>query len=105
MTDLIAANAAVAPEAGVCIGTAHAAKVFNETDSLPKTLNTIADESAATGLSTATVARGVEAQRWGKADQDAQVDVWVCIFKMRARCPGRVWGAHLNKRERYIPLF
>jgi hypothetical protein len=54
----------VAAEAGVCIGTAHAAKVFNQTDSLPKTLNTIADESAARGLSEATVAR----QRRLKAD-------------------------------------
>jgi predicted transcriptional regulator len=49
---------------GRSVGTAHAAKVFNEKDSLPEELNTAADESAATGLSTATIYR----QRRLKAD-------------------------------------
>lgn len=54
----------VAAEVGCSVGTAHAAKVFSENDSLPEKLNTVADESAATGLSTATIYR----QRRLKAD-------------------------------------
>ena len=47
----------VAAEVGCSVGTAHAAKVFSETDSLPKKLNTAADESETAGLSTATIYR------------------------------------------------
>ena len=54
----------VAEQVGCSVGTAHAAKVFSQTDSLPKPLNTASDESAATGLSTATIYR----QRKLKAD-------------------------------------
>jgi len=54
----------VAAEVGCSVGLAHAAKVFSETDSLPIKLNTASDESAATGLSTATIYR----QRRLKAD-------------------------------------
>jgi len=54
----------VAAEVGCSVGTAHAAKVFSETDSLPKKLNTVTHESESTGLSTATIYR----QRRLKAD-------------------------------------
>jgi hypothetical protein len=47
----------VAAEVGCSVRTAHKGKVFTETDSLPAKVNTASDESAATGLSTATIYR------------------------------------------------
>lgn len=54
----------VAAEAGVSYRTAQQAKVITKSDSLPEKVITIAGESAATGLSTATIYR----QRRLKAD-------------------------------------
>ena len=54
----------VAAEAGVGRDAAHRAKLSERNNSLPNKSDTIADEAAATGLSTATVAR----QRRLKAD-------------------------------------
>lgn len=59
----------VAAEIGCSVRTAHKGKVFTETDSLPEKVNTAADESAVTGLSTATIYR----QRRLKADHP---DLW-----------------------------
>lgn len=47
----------VAAEVGCSVRTAHKGKVFTETDSLPQKVNTAADESESTGLSTATIYR------------------------------------------------
>lgn len=47
----------VAAEVGCSVRTAHKGKVFTETDSLPQQVNTACDESAVTGLSTATIYR------------------------------------------------
>jgi AraC-like DNA-binding protein len=47
----------VAAEVGCSVRTAHKGKVFTETDSLPQKVNTACDESAVTGLSTATIYR------------------------------------------------
>jgi hypothetical protein len=62
----------VAAEAGCSVRTAHKGKVFTETDSLPEKVNTAADESASTGLSTATIYR----QRRLKADHP---DLWAQV--------------------------
>jgi AraC-like DNA-binding protein len=54
----------VAAEAGVSPRTAHKARVLTKTNSLPEKVSTASDESAVTGLSTATIYR----QRKLKAD-------------------------------------
>jgi hypothetical protein len=62
----------VAAEAGCSERTAASAKSCNKTDSLPEKLHTAADESNATGLSTATIYR----QRRLKADHP---DLWAQV--------------------------
>jgi AraC-like DNA-binding protein len=47
----------VAAEVGCSVRTAHKGKVFTQSDSLSKTVNTASDESSATRLSTATIYR------------------------------------------------
>ena len=62
----------IAAEAGVGRDAAHRAKLSERNNSLPNKSDTIADDAAATGLSTATVAR----QRRLKADHP---DLWAKV--------------------------
>ena len=78
----------VAAEAGVSHQTAQRAMVSHKTDSLPKKCDTIADESAASGLSEATIAR----QRRLKADHPDRRPARPVWQMYTPSFQARIWG-------------